>query len=68
MLEETLEALKMDEPKPAGPGAARESPAIAELDRQAIELEKKACQLIQAIEALKLKAGPRANSPPLGGR
>jgi aminopeptidase N len=53
MLEETLEALKENEPKTAGRGASAESQTIAELDRQAIDLENKARELRNAIESLK---------------
>jgi len=55
MLQETLDALKEQEPKTAGARPADQARAIAELDRQAVELELKAKELRNKIEALKLK-------------
>jgi aminopeptidase N len=53
MLDETLEALKESETKTAGPGPGGGPQTIAGLDRQATDLEKKARELRNAIEALK---------------
>ena len=53
MLEETLEALKDSEPKTAGSGPAAGPQTIDELERQAADLEKKAKELRDEIEALK---------------
>jgi aminopeptidase N len=53
MLEQTLEALKESETTTSGPGPAAGRETIAELDRQAIDLENKARELRRAIEALK---------------
>ena len=52
MLEETLEALKDQQPKaPSGP--ADQAQTIAELERQAAELELKTKELRSRISALK---------------
>jgi aminopeptidase N len=55
MLQETLDALKADETKTAA-GPAVKASTIAELDRQAAELELKAKELRKQIESLRLKA------------
>jgi aminopeptidase N len=57
MLQETLDALKDKEPQTAGASPAGQAQTIAELDRQAAELELKAKELRNKIESLKLKAG-----------
>jgi aminopeptidase N len=64
MLEDTLEAINQNDSKSAGSGSSGSSPAIAELDRQAIDLETKARELRSQIEALKAKAAqpPKASS------
>jgi aminopeptidase N len=61
MIEDTLEALKENEPQAVAAEASESSRTIAELDRQAIDLENKARELRNAIESLKSKAA-RASS------
>jgi hypothetical protein len=53
MLEDTIEALKDTEPKTAGSSSSAGARSIDELEKQVADLEKRAKELREKIEALK---------------
>ena len=63
MLEETIEALKDDEPKAVTASPGTPPKAIDELEKQAAELQKKAKELREQIEALKPKPKSASLTP-----
>jgi aminopeptidase N len=62
MLEETLESLRDSEPAAAGTGRANEAQTLADLERQAADLELKTKELKNRISALKGAQEQRANA------